>query len=281
MNKRDKISFILGKSHVVSQDTTHKFPFSDEFSDTEDKQGINELSQSTINEYKKAHELFKEQPELLDFDNEYSDLSNYRNLTLFGDSSKNYKSQNILESKYITKLQNLANRRKVERQLTQEKKLQREIENESSGVEIFITQSYRKVLEERKYLEDKISEQNKLCEQKSLGDFSKHLFSMMTEKLKDESKIKSSCNLSHTVDKESKALYSIKEEGNLKQEIDNKQLIMDTCIGSSLRADEKINEAQADYNTEELSYIQTIRNDKIELARKRYLERKRNRQSAL
>ncbi|OII77170.1 hypothetical protein cand_021520 [Cryptosporidium andersoni] len=281
MNKRDKVSFILRKSHVISQDTTHKLPFGDEFSDTEDKQGINELSQSTINEYKKAHELFKEQPELLDFDNEYLDLSNYRDPGLSKNSSKNYRSQNILESRYITKLQNLANRRKVERQLTQEKKLQREIENESSGVEIFITPSYRKVLEERKYIEDKISEENKLCEQKSLGNFSKHLFSMITERLKDESKKESSYNPSHMVDKESKAFCSIKEEENLKQEIDNKQLIIDTCIGSNLRADKRINEAQADYGTEEVSYIQIIRNDKIELARKRYLERKQNRQSVL
>lgn len=65
----------------------------------------------------------------------------------------------VSQSKYISKLKKVAERRKVEQDIIYERKVQREMEQEGKEYgdkDTFLTGAYRKKLEERQKLEEEL-----------------------------------------------------------------------------------------------------------------------------
>ena len=67
----------------------------------------------------------------------------------------------LSQSKYISKLKKVADRRKLEQDIIYERKVQREMEEEGleyGDKDTFLTSAYRKKLEERKLMEEELKE---------------------------------------------------------------------------------------------------------------------------
>ncbi|XP_058975050.1 nuclear speckle splicing regulatory protein 1 isoform X2 [Musca domestica] len=120
-----------------------------------------------------------EDPTIFQYDELYDDMENQR------DEEKKVKSNEPKKPKYITKLLETAERRKLENELRVERQVQKEREAEGEQFkdkEAFVTSSYRKKLEEMRKLE----EQNKrddyleaigdVRKQKDLDGFYRHLY---------------------------------------------------------------------------------------------------------
>lgn len=120
-----------------------------------------------------------EDPTIFQYDELYDDMENKR------EEEKKIKSNEPKKAKYITKLLETAERRKLENELRVERQVQKEREAEGEQFkdkEAFVTSSYRKKLEEMRKLE----EQNKrddyleaigdVRKQNDLDGFYRHLY---------------------------------------------------------------------------------------------------------
>ncbi|XP_075156528.1 uncharacterized protein LOC142229834 [Haematobia irritans] len=132
-----------------------------------------------------------EDPTVFQYDELYDDMENKR------EEEKKVKSNEPKKPKYITKLLETAERRKLENELRVERQVQKEREAEGEEFkdkEAFVTSSYRKKLEEMRKLE----EQNKrddyleaigdVRKQKDLDGFYRHLYEQKMGTTKDVKK---------------------------------------------------------------------------------------------
>lgn len=120
-----------------------------------------------------------EDPTIFQYDELYDEMENKR------EEEKQVKSKEPKKARYITKLMETAERRKLENELRVERQVQKEREAEGEEFkdkEAFVTTAYRKRLEEMRKLEEKNKRDDYLeaigdvTKQKDLDGFYRHLY---------------------------------------------------------------------------------------------------------
>ncbi|XP_013097909.1 nuclear speckle splicing regulatory protein 1 [Stomoxys calcitrans] len=164
-----------------------------------------------------------EDPTIFQYDELYDDMENQR------EEEKKVKSNEPKKAKYITKLLETAERRKLENELRVERQVQKEREAEGEQFkdkEAFVTSSYRKKLEEMRKLE----EQNKrddyleaigdVRKQKDLDGFYRHLYEQKLGSAKEVKKpeLLPEANSSDKIDNEESISYKPIKSGKPAQQ---------------------------------------------------------------
>ncbi|XP_004535408.1 nuclear speckle splicing regulatory protein 1 [Ceratitis capitata] len=125
----------------------------------------------------------KEDPTIFQYDELYDEMENKR------DQEEEVKSKEPKKPKYIGRLMEFAERRKLENELRVERQVQKEREQEGEEFkdkESFVTSAYRKKLEEIRKLEEQEKRDEYLeaigdvTKQKDLDGFYRHLFEQKT-----------------------------------------------------------------------------------------------------
>ncbi|KAL3126303.1 hypothetical protein CHM_8g830 [Cryptosporidium hominis] len=160
---KGKFSFSLGKSKEKGPNSLGNVFLGekvfesekDEKNNAEDlgsKNSDNFQSISTNYEYKKSIKFYDEHPELL----EDFDRSNTVKRIEAEDKEEKKdepKKASLGKSKYLSRIQEYVELRNIEKQEIQEEKIQKEIKEEGN-TQVFITDAYKDVLEERKKLKN-------------------------------------------------------------------------------------------------------------------------------
>ncbi|XP_037940029.1 nuclear speckle splicing regulatory protein 1-like [Teleopsis dalmanni] len=127
----------------------------------------------------------EEDPTVFQYDELYDDMENKR------ENEKDIKKREPKKSKYITRLLEVAERRKLENELRIERQVQKEREAEGEEFkdkEIFVTAAYRSKLEEMRKLEESekrdeyLEDIGDVKKQKNIDGFYRYLYEQKTEK---------------------------------------------------------------------------------------------------
>ncbi|KAF7455881.1 Coiled-coil domain-containing protein 55 (DUF2040) [Cryptosporidium felis] len=151
--KKSKFSLTIGKAKQDVGSTRNIFDMEEETADSgKDTSTLNSnglgtsyRSSHTIYEYNRSRDFYEKHPELLKEFEEKKEEKTEEVVSM----DRNPEKRLLGESKYLGRIQEYVGLRNIERQEIQDEKIQKEIEQEKN-TEVFITDSYRKVLEERK-----------------------------------------------------------------------------------------------------------------------------------
>ncbi|KAK9170761.1 Coiled-coil domain-containing protein 55 (DUF2040) family protein [Cryptosporidium meleagridis] len=220
------------------------------------KNSDNFQSISTNFEYKKSIKFYNEHPELL----EDFDRSNKVKITEAENEEEKGggpKKASLGKSKYLRRIQEYVELRNVEKQEIQEEKIQKEIQEEGN-TQVFITDSYRDVLEERKKLKNLLTNRKLSEGEDPRISRPSNIFEM---------RLSSSVN-------ELKNIESNKQisSGSLKEELN----MNNTNLASSSTTKDYyvVNNDEASKTSKDLKLI------KIQQAKERYLLRKQDKNSS-
>lgn len=262
MNK-GKLSFSIGKSSCRESDSLRNiFDSGKDEKDTEECDSMrsdNFHSISTTFEYNKSLNFYSQHPELLeDFEKRPEELREQENKEL--EKKDETGKARLGKSKYLDRIKEHVELRNIEIQEIQEEKIQKEVQEDNA--QVFITDAYKDVLEERRKLKDSLTRRKILKDEnsekttcnKSSGPLS--IFEM-----------RFSSGLDETQNEESEAQATSEEPREVLDEVRANPTETPISGEKSLVIDDKT-----------IKTSQNLKQIKIEQARERYLLRKQMRE---
>ncbi|KAJ1612740.1 hypothetical protein OJ253_492 [Cryptosporidium canis] len=145
-------------------------------------------------EYKKSLKFYSEHPELLD-EFEESDGRKLRDTPNKKEDKVESKRVNLGKSKYLDRIKEYVDLRNIERQEIQEEKIQQEVQEDSS--QVFITDAYKVVLEERRRLKDSLIRRKLSRGESSNSDGPLGIFEMRFSKMDETPDEESETRINH------------------------------------------------------------------------------------
>lgn len=160
-------------------------------------------------------DALKEDPTIFQYDEVYDDMTTTR------EEAKKAKSNEVRESKYISRLLVTAEKRKLEHETRLERKIQKEREAEGDKFkdkEVFVTASYRAKLEAMKKAEEEAKREEYLesigdvRKQKDLSGFYRHMYEQKVGSDKPEAKLEGETKPEEGEEKEAPVTIIKKDE---------------------------------------------------------------------
>ncbi|KAJ1607560.1 hypothetical protein OJ252_2803 [Cryptosporidium canis] len=145
-------------------------------------------------EYKRSLAFYSEHPELLG-EFEESDGRKLRDTLNKQEDKVESKRVNLGKSKYLDRIKEYVDLRNIERQEIQEEKIQQEVQEDSS--QVFITDAYKVVLEERRKLKDSLIRRKLSRGESSNSDGPLGIFEMRFSKMDENPDEESEAKVNH------------------------------------------------------------------------------------
>ncbi|OII72572.1 uncharacterized protein cubi_03308 [Cryptosporidium ubiquitum] len=262
--EKGKFSFSIGKSKEKESESLGNIFDEKEVISGKNRGNIEDFDQTNSDnfqsisanfEYNKSINFYNEHPELLEDFDKPNEIKG-REIEKEQEKKEEPKKVSLGKSKYLSKIQKYVELRNIEREEIQEEKIQKEIQEEEN-TQVFITDSYKDILEERKKFKDSFIKR-KLSEGENLkisgpSSIFEMRFSPVMDKIKDEES------------NQQVAFDDSKEELMIKDSSSADNL---TIEDNNIVNNEEVSKASKDF-----------KQVKIQQARERYLLRKQARES--